>query len=226
MTTVNTTSGVNNASSQASLGGLNQDFDQFLRLLTTQLQNQDPLNPMDSTEFTNQLVSFSQVEQQIKTNDQLESLLAFQTLNLTAVGLSFIGKNVEITDDEFYKAADTTASMSYVMPEGAAKGTVTITDASGKTVYKADADLTQGTHKFTWDGKDTNGIAVPAGTYTLKVSAMDVQDNSLNLTTFVPGYVEGIESGDDGNLNVIVNGRLVPVTSVRKATVPTPTPTV
>ncbi len=222
MTEVNTTSGFRNTTAQANVSSLNQDFDQFLRLLTTQLQNQDPLNPMDSTEFTNQLVSFSQVEQQIRTNDQLESLLAFQTLNLTAVGLSFIGKNVEITDDEFYKAADTSATMSYVMPEGAEKGTVTITDSTGKTVYTSDADVSTGTHKFTWDGKDTNGIAVPAGTYTLKVSAMDANDVSLNLTTFVPGYVEGIETGDDGNLNVIVNGRLVPVTSVRKATIAAP----
>lgn len=219
MTTVQNTSGMQNTSSQATVSRLNQDFDQFLRLLTTQLQNQDPLNPMDSTEFTNQLVAFSQVEQQIKTNDQLESLLAFQTLNLTAVGLSFIGKNVEITDSNFFKTADSSATMSYVMPEGAAKGTVTITDADGRTVYKADADITSGTHKFTWDGKDTNGVAVPEGTYTLKVSAMDVNEKSLNLTTFVPGYVEGIETGDDGNLNVIVNGRLVPVTSVRKATI-------
>lgn len=219
MTTVNSTGGFQNATAQANVGSLNQDFDQFLRLLTTQLQNQDPLNPMDSTEFTNQLVSFSQVEQQIRTNDQLESLLAFQTLNLTAVGLSFIGKNVEITDDEFFKTADASATMSYVMPEGAEKGTISITDADGKTVYTSEADLSVGTHKFTWDGKDTNGVAVPEGNYTLKVSAMDANDVSLNLTTFVPGYVEGIETGDDGNLNVIVNGRLVPVTSIRKATI-------
>lgn len=222
MTTVQNTSGMQNSSSQATVNKLNQDFDQFLRLLTTQLQNQDPLNPMDSTEFTNQLVSFSQVEQQIKTNDQLESLLAFQTLNLTAVGLSFIGKNVEITDDEFHMDGTNGASMSYAMLEGAVKGTISITDADGKTVYKADADLAAGNHRFTWDGKDTNGVAVPAGTYKLQVSAMDEQDNSLNLTTFVPGFVEGIESGDDGNLNVIVNGRLVPVTAVRKATIPVP----
>ncbi len=222
MTTVNTNTSVNSAASQASLSTLNQDFDQFLRLLTTQLQNQDPLNPMDSSEFTNQLVQFSQVEQQIKMNDQMSSLLAFQTLNLTAVGLSFIGKNVEVSDDKFHMDGTTGAKMSYVMPEGAAKGTIAITDADGKTVYKADADLTAGTHAFTWDGKDENGIAVPAGTYTLKVSAMDEKNNSLNLTTFVPGFVEGIESGDDGNLNVIVNGRLVPVTAVRKATVPSP----
>ena len=222
MTTIGATSGMNNTSAQASVGSLNADFDQFLRLLTTQLQNQDPLSPMDPNQMTEQLVSFSQVEQQIKTNDQLESLLAFQTLNLTAVGLSFIGKNVEITDDEFHMNGTSGANMSYVMPEGATKGTVSITDSTGKTVYTTEAKLEAGTHKIEWDGKDTNGIAVPAGTYTLKVSAMDENEKSYNLTTFVPGFVEGIESGDDGNLNVIVNGRLVPVTSVRKATVPTP----
>lgn len=223
MTTVQNTSGMSNATAQANVNSLNADFDQFLRLLTTQLQNQDPLSPMDPNQMTEQLVAFSQVEQQIKTNDQLESLLAFQTLNLTAVGLSFIGKNVEISDDEFNMDGTNGANMSYVMPEGATKGTVTITDSTGKTVYTTEANLEKGTHKIEWDGKDTNGIAVPAGTYTLKVSAMDENDKSYNLTTFVPGFVEGIETGDDGNLNVIVNGRLVPVTSVRKATIPGPT---
>lgn len=214
---------VTNASSQSSMTSLNQDFDQFLNLLTTQLKNQDPLSPMDSTEFTNQLVSFSQVEQQIKTNDQLQSLLAFQTLNLTAVGLGFIGKNVEISASDFHMDGTSGASMSYSMPEGAVKGTVSIVDSSGNTVYKSDADLSVGSHSFTWDGKNESGIAVPAGTYTLKVSALDADDTSLNISTFVPGFVEGIQSGDDGNLNVIVNGTLVPVTSVRKATIPVTT---
>lgn len=210
---------------QGTLGKLNQDFDQFLRLLTTQLQNQDPLSPMDSTEFTNQLVAFSGVEQQIKTNEQLQNLLAFQTLNLTAVGLSFIGKNVEVQDSSFRADGSSSTSLSYVMRAGAEKGTIAITDADGKTVYSADADLTPGTNKFVWDGKDKNGVPVPPGTYTLKVSAMDKDNNSLNLTTFVPGFVEGIESGDDGQLNVIVDGRLIPVTAVRKATVPVPNAT-
>lgn len=221
MTTVNSASSVQNAASQGAMTKLNADFDQFLRLLTTQLQNQDPLSPMDSTEFTNQLVGFSQVEQQIKLNDQMQSLLAFQTLNLTAVGLGFIGKNVEVQGSAFYNDGTTGASMNYVMPEGAVKGTVTIKDSSGTTVYKSDADLSAGSHRIDWDGKDLNGQQVAKGTYTLEVSAQTEDNVSLNITKFVPGFVEGLETGDDGNLNLVINGEMVPITDVRKVSVPT-----
>ena len=82
------------AASQAQKAQLNQDFDDFLTLLTTQLQNQDPLEPMDSNEFTNQLVQFSQVEQQLATNDLLEDMRALSVLNTTQLGLGFVGMDV------------------------------------------------------------------------------------------------------------------------------------
>ena len=216
---VNSTSATTGNSSSASLNRLSQDFDQFLRLLTTQLQNQDPLSPMDSTEFTNQLVSFSQVEQQIKMNDQMETLIAFQTLNLTAVGLGFIGKNVEVQGSEFYNDGTTGAKMSYVMPAGAEKGTVAIKNSAGDTVYTTEANLTQGSHTVTWDGKDLNGLQVPAGKYTFEVSALGAENAALNITKFVPGYVAGLETADDGNLNLIINDNRVPITDVRTVTV-------
>lgn len=199
---------------------LNADFDQFLRLLTTQLQNQDPLSPMDSAEFTNQLVQFSGVEQQIKTNESLDNLLAMQTLNLTALGLSFIGKDVEVQGKTFAHKEGGTATLSYVLPETAASGTVSILDKDGNVVYSSNAELEAGRHTFTWDGKNKDGIVVPAGTYEIRVGALNATNGALNATTFVPGYVESLESNDDGSLALLINGESVSLGDVRKVSIP------
>lgn len=196
-------------------GRLNQDFDQFLRLLVTQMQNQDPLEPMDSTEFTNQLVQFSNVEQQIKTNGHLESLLSMQTLNLTALGVSFIGKNVEIEGKYFSMNGASGAKMSYGLPETATAGNITILDEGGHVVYTRDAELSAGKHEFTWDGRDMDGDLVPAGKYELRVGAL-AGTLPLNPSTFVPGYVNGLESAEDGTLLLNVGGELVPMAGVSK----------
>ena len=195
---------------------LTQDFDQFLRLLTTQLQNQDPLSPMDSSEFTNQLVQFSSVEQQIKTNDHLEQLLTSQTLNLTALGVSFIGKDVEVAGKFFQSSGTSPAQLSYDLPSDASVGTVTVLNASGQVVHTRNAELGAGRHEFTWDGTDQNGDPVPAGTYELRVGALDANNVSLNASTFVPGHVTGLESAGDGNLLLNVSGTTVPLSAVTK----------
>ncbi len=218
MTAVGTSAQVQtNATKNATASTqLNQNFDDFLKMLTTQLQNQDPLSPMDTAQFTNQLVQFSQVEQQLRGNDTLNQLLAMQTLNMTALGVSFIGKDVEVTGDTFTTDGTASTSMSYTLPEASTSGTISILDANGDTVYSEDAAKTAGTHDFVWDGKNNNGNMAPAGTYTLKVSAGNATTTSLNVTTYVPGRVTSLESADDGTLVLNVNGVKVPLTDVRK----------
>jgi len=220
MTTVNNTTGTstNNYSSTAATDqtGLNNNFDQFLTLLTTQLQNQDPLSPMDSTQFTNQLVSFSQVEQQIKSNDSLNKLLTMQTLNMTALGVSFIGRDVQVAGTDFQMDGTKSAALTYTMPETATSGTLSITDKDGNVVYSQAAELSSGSHDFTWNGKDSSGNAVPAGTYKLTVSASNDTNPALNVTTYVPGHVTSLESADDGTLMLNVGGQSVPLTDVRQ----------
>lgn len=203
-------------SSSASVSQLNTDFDQFLRLLTTQLQNQDPLSPMETQEFTQQLIGFSQVEQQIKGNDKLDSLLAVQSLNMTALGVSFIGKSVEVQGDTFKASGAKSSTISYTLPETASSGTVSILDKDGNVMYSAPAELTAGTHSVTWDGKDKNGDPVAEGTYTLKVSALTATGTSLNTITYVPGYVSSLESSDTGALVLNVDGKQIPIGNVRK----------
>jgi len=215
-------SSTNTAASASAQSGarLNQDFDDFLLLLTTQLQNQDPLSPMDTNEFTNQLVQFSAVEQQIKTNSNLENLLAMQTLNMTALGVSFIGKMVEVTGDTFAVTPGTDTTLSYVMPEDAGTATITIKDEDGDVIYSADAEKTAGRHDFTWNGLDKNGNPVAAGKYTVTITAMNEDAQSLNVPTSVPGYVSGLESDDNGNLMLVINGEKIPLTEVRKISIP------
>lgn len=193
---------------------LNQNFDDFLRMLTTQLQNQDPLSPMDTAQFTNQLVMFSQVEQQLRSNDTLGKILAMQTLNMTALGVSFIGKNVEVTGDTFQHSSGN-VSMSYDMQDGVTASTIRVVDADGNTVYSQDADKIPGHHEFVWNGLDNQGQPAPAGTYTFEVSAQ-ADNTSLNITTYVPGRVTSLESADDGTLLLNVSGQKVPLTDVRK----------
>ncbi len=209
--TANTASSTSNSASQ-----LNADFDDFLLLLTTQLQNQDPLSPMDTNEFTNQLVQFSQVEQQIKTNSSLDNLLAMQTLNMTALGVSFIGKYVEVDGNTFITDGSSSISTSYVLPQAASSGTLTIKNAEGDVVYSTDIEKTAGRHDFTWSGLDNDGNPVPAGEYTMTVTALDAENQSMTVTTSVPGYVTGLESADNGELMMVIDGKKVPLTSVRK----------
>lgn len=205
------------AQDRVSLG---QDFDQFLRLLTTQLQNQDPLSPMDSTEFTNQLVQFSNVEQAIKQNDSLEKLLAMQTLNLTALGVSFIGKDVEITGNTFEKADTGSVAFSYQIPADAVSATMSIIDDNGNVVYTQNAEKSAGRHDFTWDGLDTSDQPLPAGTYEVRIAALTENKTALNVQTFVPGHVDGLESADNGDLLLLVGKNKVPMTEVRKISKP------
>ena len=216
-TTPKTTSTATNAT---DVQGLNQNFDQFLKLLTTQLQNQDPLSPMDTAQFTNQLVGFSQVEQQLKSNDTLNKLLTMQTINMTSLGVSFIGKDVQVAGSSFNATGSGSVDLAYSLPSTAASGSISIKDSSGNVVFTKATDLSSGTHEFVWDGKETDGTTAPAGTYTMKVSAQDSSGAALNVTGFVPGHVSGVETADDGTLMLNVGSSLVPMTDVRKISDP------
>jgi flagellar basal-body rod modification protein FlgD len=198
-----------------------QDYNQFLRLLTTQLKNQDPLSPMDTAQFTNQLVEFSGVEQQIKSNDYLQKLLTINAAGLTAVGLSYVGLNVQSPGTSITFDGAHPAQMSYTMPTGAQTGSFSILDASGNVVFKQDADLTSGTHNFSWNGTDNGGNPVAAGTYTLAVGAQDEKGAPLSVKTFTAARVTGVQTGEDGSVQLMIGDKLVNVMDIRQANLPT-----
>lgn len=208
------------SASESAAKSLNKDFDQFLLLLTTQLKNQDPLSPMDSTEFTNQLVNFSQVEQQIKTNASLTKMLEQTKNSETTLGLSYIGLNIDVRGNRFEYPGTGTTTMSYNLPKDASVSTISILDEEGNTVYSQSGELSSGPHSFAWDGTTNDGGTAPAGVYKLLVGALDQEQKSIGPTTTVPGYVSGIATAEDGSISLII-GRLstqmVPMSSVTQA---------
>lgn len=197
----------NNATQGSSSGALNKladNFDTFLKLLTTQLKNQDPMEPMDSAQFTQQLVQYSNVEQAIQQNKNLESLLGmFQTQGLS-LATSYIGKDVTAhTDTGFHK--DGGVKWLYAFDAPAEKVSITVTDAKGRIVHQAAGETKAGEHSFTWDGKDANGNVLPEGFYTMKVTATDAKGETIENDVFLRGKVGSVEV-NEGQPILVVDG--------------------
>jgi flagellar basal-body rod modification protein FlgD len=206
---------------------LAENFDTFLSLLTTQLKNQDPLSPLDSNQFTQQLVQMTGVEQQLLTNDMLEKLVA-NTSNGISTAVSLIGKQVRAVSADAALAGGK-AEWTYSLDRAAADVKVEVLDAKGKIVHAfAPTENGAGEHKFTWDGKDLGGSKLAdGGIYTLRVTAKDSEAATVPSTIFANGVVNGVEQVD-GQTLITINGAKVAwekVTSVAQAPVAPTTPT-
>jgi len=175
---------------------LAQDFDDFLTLLTTQLQNQDPLNPTDSTEFTNQLVQFNQVEQQINSNTKLDELIAATQANSLQQALGYIGLDVSYEGQQFYNAGDGNGNrFVYDLSDDVASLTLRVVDASGDTVYTELVNEEAGLTVVEWDGKDDNGSTVAPGNYSIRLDVVPInQTDSVSVELGVSSRVTGIET--------------------------------
>ncbi len=189
-TTTATTAQSANALSRSTLA---DNFDTFLTLLTAQLQNQDPLSPMDSNQFTQQLVQFSQVEQQIRTNEQLDSLITQNKAALSGTALSYLGRDAIMQSDRTV-LSNSAAVWSYNMPDDAKNLTIEVRDSTGRTVYSTTtADRSQGSHLFSWDGRNASGTAQADGVYQLVVTAKDGDDASMTVPITTRETVIGID---------------------------------
>lgn len=203
---------------------LAEDFDQFLQLLTTQLQNQDPLSPLDSNEFTNQLVQFSQVEQSINTNSKLDDLVALQLSNSVSAALGYVGLDASYLSPEVPFDGTNSVNIRYSLDGVAETSNINIFDSSGQLVFSGDAEKTQGIHDFTWNGTDLLGETLPADTYTVRVEALDAQEDGIGTTTVITARVRGIEQ-QNGTVFALVGDRAVPVDTIINATTPPPATT-
>lgn len=206
------------ASSSASTGTsssaarIADNFDQFLQLLTTQLKNQSPLDPLDTNQFTQQLVQFASVEQQIKTNDSLASLLiANKTANVTNA-MGFVGARVT-ADGTTSALKDGSATWQLNAPR-TGQATITIKDKNGNEVFSTTKTLSAGDQTFSWDGKKTNGEQASDGQYTIVVAAKDANGQTMTITSEISGVVDGVDvTGDTPVLDI--GGIRLPVTSVK-----------
>ena len=208
----------------AGLGGTSQsiadrqliadNLDTFLQLLTTQLRNQDPLEPLDTNEFTGQLVQFSQVEQSVRSNEWLERIVASQTISASQAAVGYIGK-VVTADGATQQLENGTATWA-LAAEQDARATYTIRDASGTIVATQSALIEEGQSLFTWDGTMSTGTAAPPGLYTIGVDARDAAGGSVKVSSQIRGVVKGADfNGGEPTLDLGgIRVRLSAVTSV------------
>lgn len=177
------------SSSSASLA---QNFDTFLTLLTAQLQNQDPLEPVDSTEFTNQLVQFSGVEQQIETNKNIAELITL-TANSQAASLAgYLGQTVEVNSLAASLGSEGIEWM-YDLPEGVKSATLAIQSDAGQIVYSEKLDPKTGETTFNWDGEASSGKTLESGNYALVIRALDADGVAMDVPVKVRARVNGID---------------------------------
>jgi Flagellar hook capping protein len=196
------TSGNSAATGRARLA---DSYETFINLLTAQLRNQDPLSPMDSTQFTQQLVQMTGVEQQLLTNDLLEKLVV-NTGSGIQTSVSLLGREVRALNDEAKLTAGK-AEWSYKLDRDATDVKIEVVNELGKTVYMTKAtENGAGDHTFTWDGKDLSGAQLPnGGKYTLRVTAKDSAGETVASTGFIKGVVTGVEQ-TDGKTYITING--------------------
>ena len=180
-------------SGDAARSSISDTFDTFLTLLTTQLQYQDPIDPMNTDEFTNQLVQFSQVEQAIASNDKLDALLGQGGFNQISFAASLTGKAAEFRGSELAFDGQTPLAFGYQTPPGAESATVNIRNERGTLVYTARADSAAGRHGFTWDGQTLQGTQAVPGRYRIEVSAEDTAGEPLAVETSVVRRVTGVD---------------------------------
>lgn len=192
------------------------NLDTFLQLLTTQLRNQDPLEPIDTNEFTAQLVQFSQVEQSVKSNSYLETLVASQALSASQTAVGYIGKVV--TADGATTQFESGEAQWAVEAADSGQATFTIRDAEGTIVFTHESDVDSGQSLFTWDGSTSTGQPASDGLYTLTVVARDPSGQIVPVSTKISGIVRGAQfDGSEPMLDVGgIMVRLASVTSVEQ----------
>lgn len=184
---------------------LSDNYDTFLVLLTSQLQNQDPLEPMDSSQFTQQLVQFSQVEQQIRTNEQLGSLVDHYQAASAGAALSYLGRDALI-ESNTTTLSHGEARWGYSLDASASQVTLTVKDARGRTVFQGAGERTAGDHLFAWNGRDADGNPVPDGVYKLTVSATNAADESVKSKITVRETIRGVDFAGDTPLVITASG--------------------
>jgi flagellar basal-body rod modification protein FlgD len=204
-----TTGSSTKTSDAATLAG---NFTQFLTLLTTQLKNQNPLDPLDTNQFTQELVQFSSVEQQLKTNDTLSQLLTASKTSAASTASSFLGKTIT-ADGATSQLTNGAATWTLNAARAAKTATITILDANGNVVATKAQALSSGSQIFAWDGRTTAGATAADGKYTIKIAATDATGSSIDVSTKASGTVTSVDvSGSEPTL--LVNGQSLPVSSV------------
>src|SRR6202161_1595222 len=211
-TTTPTNSAATATSSQLDLNNqIAGNFNEFLGLLTTQLQNQDPLSPLDTNQFTQQLVEFASVEQQIDMNTNLQTLISMQQSSESLQALQLVGANVTINSNTatLSNATSTPATWGFSSPSPAT-GAVTITSSTGQVAYTGTTSLSAGSQTYTWNGQGNNGVTWPDGNYTLSINAVGANGQAVTISTQVQGTISSVNVSQNPP-QVTVGGQSYPI---------------
>src|SRR6266478_6420625 len=208
-----TTSADKTATASTATTGIADNFQTFLTLLTTQLQNQNPLDPLDTNQFTQQLVQFAGVEQQLKTNDQLSSLITLQQTAQSTQALGFVGKTA-VVDGSTAALTNASATWNLGVPTSS-NVTISIANSTGQTVFTGSYPVNAGSNQaFTWDGKGNDGTQWPDGKYKLTATAADTAGNAVAVSTQIQGVVNSVDLTQSPPL-LSINGQNYTVNQIR-----------
>lgn len=194
----------------AASSKLTADYNLFLKLLTTQMQNQDPLSPMDSTQYTQQLVQYSQVEQSISQNKTLTSMLSALNMQSLTQSTSMIGQSVQMGSNQAGLSSTTPAQWNWTATNGITSLTATILDSKGTKIDTKTVDVNGTTGTFSWDGTTSTGQKVADGVYQLQLTGTTDAGAKITTTANAIGTVNDVQ---------MING--TPVVSVNGAQYPT-----
>jgi len=192
--------------------------DDFLRLLVTQLQYQDPLNPADSAQFTAQLAQFSSLEQLGNINDNIGGLQLSQTALNNSQAVNFIGKTVTSSGNSIHLTDGVSDDLQFELGADAKAVFMNIYDVAGNYVKTIESGaLSAGEQTLKWGGADQAGNKVSDGAYTFEVAAVDADDNMVNTKTFTSGMVTGV-TFKNGSLCLLAGNKEIPVDTVIQIT--------
>lgn len=204
--------------SAAALSSLSNTLDNFLLLLTKQLEHQDPLSPLDTNEFTQQLVAFTGVEQQIAMNRKLEDLINLQLGNHAIGALSFMNTSIEASSDRIW-LGEGPSTVTYDLSRSASLAQLVIRNESGQIVRTVDVPTQSGAHSYDWDGTDNSGAELPDGIYEIEVQAVDADGAPIAVATGFKATVTGVEL-DGGDISLTIGGLTVSIGKVHKISNP------
>ena len=206
-------SSATSSSTSATANTIASNYQTFLNLLTTQLKNQSPLDPLDTNQFTQQLVQFASVEQQLKTNESLATLLSASRASAATGAMGFVGTTIT-ADGATTRLSGGAASWSIQAPRSVSNAVVNIKDATGNVVKSETRAFSAGTQTYSWNGRTSSGATAPDGEYTVNVSAVDSSGNPLAFRTELVGVVGKVDvSGTEPLLNV--GSVIIPLSKVK-----------
>lgn len=217
---VNGVSGTGTSQMANSRSTIAENFDTFLNILTTQLKNQNPLEPLDTNQFTQQLVQFTGVEQQLKTNEFLETLMLSTQNTAKSEAVSYIGKQVTASGKTGTLTDSEAVFWAYDAEAAVPNATVTVKNANGTVVYQETGSLNAGPGTFRWDGMGSDGNMQPNGTYSIDIKGTNLSGNAIAVSTSSVGIVTAVDFTTDIPMLTVGNAK-VAITDVTDVRVPT-----